>query len=304
VNSISREKAIQIAFALHMTYEETETFIKKCWLDGFYMRDVRDVIYRHGLENGWCYKKTDKLVKIFASLDQANINPNGSGVIHDNEFTKHLNTLYTGSVKTKDDLIYFIRQNEQFFGSFKRKAYIKFKELYDGLKQEWDDLAGVDYELDSLTEQSQVYDRDTVSMEELNDVIVKGIPEYIKHGKFSADIRRLITEHIPSSRSTMSEIINQYERNGLVTQVDRKLLLLAYLASDDGATWEYQKGKELEAFMEHLSVINIDLLEPLGMATLDPRHPFDWIIMYSLSCSYFGYAGDADDRIRELLESI
>lgn len=46
--SLRRDSAMKIAFALGMSYEEAEEFLKRCWLDGFYMRDVQDIIYRHG----------------------------------------------------------------------------------------------------------------------------------------------------------------------------------------------------------------------------------------------------------------
>ena len=305
VKSISRESAIQIAFALHMSYEEAEGFLKRLWLDGFYMRDVMDVIYRYGLENRWSYEPTTKMVQAFAYLNHCNPEPDGSDAVHREDLTRYLNALYENAVNTVKDLENFIKKNEQFFGTFRRKAYERFKELYDQLEQEWDDVAHLDIELDVYAEEAQAYTRDTVSMGELCDVIVKGIPEMKKRGT-NTIIRRCITEHIPT-RTVMSEIINKSERDGKITQVDRKLLILAWLSSEDGDMLDFQSGNAEDDLKEHLNVLNIDLLEQCGMAALDPRHPFDWIVMNSLYCAYIlgekdKAVDDVEDRMKKLIE--
>ena len=155
VKSLSRDSVIKIAFALQMSYEETEAFLKKCWIDGFYLRDVRDVIYRHGLENGWTYEAVAEMAEGFSKLNITNTDPDDSK-IPQGEITKYLSE-QASSARTREELEGIIDQNKQFFGTFRRRTYKRFMELYEQLKQEWVNIAELDNMLDSSRNQSQEY---------------------------------------------------------------------------------------------------------------------------------------------------
>lgn len=304
VKSIERESALKIAFAMQMTYEETETFLKRCWLDGFYMRDVKDVIYRHGLENEWSFDETDELVKAFACLDQYNPDPSVSTIEQEEELTGYLSQQYTYSVYTKEDLAEFIQLNKDYFGSFRRKAYEVFIKIYDQIGHELNYLEDVEYEIKLSRGLAENYERNTVSKEDICDWIVQGIPEMRKKGPRTFMLR-LITEYIPD-REAMSEIINKHKRkrDGKMPQVDRKLLILAWLLSEAGDMKEFQIGKTEDNFQEHIKALE-DLLQYCGMAALDSRHPFDWIIMNAI---YYCYSEEnkeleyIEERMEKLLK--
>ena len=295
--SIDRESAIKIAFALRMSHSQTDDLLKKFWHDGLYLRDLRDVLYRHGLENGWTYNETIKIIDDFAELDHNNPEVDNNMEAADG-LTKYLD-IQSSSAGTKEELEAFIRQNKEFFGSFRRKAYVRFKELYDELKGEKDFNAGIDYAINKEAGETKPYARKKVSTKQLCSEIVKGIPEMKKKGTNKA-LCQLIAEHIPT-RTAMSEIINKYERNGNTAQVDRKLLMLAWLACEDGKILDFNMGQEDEAFEDHIGMVN-DLLDFCSMPMLDARHSFDWILMNTLSCVYRSNMGD-DADIEERLQS-
>jgi len=304
----AKETAICIAFGLKMTYEEAEKFLKKCWLDGFYMRDVRDVIYRHGLKNEWDYDSVTEIIERFHRYNIGNPAP-ADGDSAQREYTKEISA-QASSARTKEELEEVIKQNKDFFGSFRRRTYERFVELYKELEKEWKDVAGMDHVLDaSLCEQDD--EQYEVSMEELCDVIVKGIPEMRERG-LDTVIRRCIAKHIPS-RTGMSEIINKSVRYGKIAEVDRKLFMLAWLASEeDGSTKRFFTGDENAEidFQEHIIVFN-ELLRIHGMAELDARHPFDWIVMNSIRCGYIvdkekknEWIDDIEGRMQSLIENM
>ena len=322
---ITREKAIEIAFSLEMTCEETETFLKRCFFDGFYMRDIKDFIYQYALENHWSYEEANEKIKDYEELDHSNPNPNNNGAVKDNKYTAFLKEKYT-SIKNLDN---FIKQNKQYFGSYRRTVYERYMKYYNQIKKDFDkeeksnnylekeikkernlnplrdqfvaEKIGIDSTDDIFLMQTHNYTQDTVPLEELWKAIVIRIPE-IRQGNTN-NIRRLITEHIPI-RQDMSEIINQHphKKDNKVPQVDRKLLILVYLASEKGETKKHTKEKELEKFHEHIGRINSKLLQPLGMAKLDPRHPFDWIIMNMLRCAYRENTTDILYRMNDLVK--
>jgi len=337
VKKINREKAIKIAFVLEMTYEQTETFLKRCFYDGFYMRNIKDVIYRHGLESCLTYQETNEYIKMYAWLDHDNPEPDKSDAVQDNKYTKYLKDQYA----SKENLDDFIQQNKQFFGSFRRKAFEMFNIFCDSIrlkiKKDFEKENEVNQILmkkiemersrDSLIDyyisekinierkcdisKEQIQERrrkekerkddtqDKVLMKEIYEAIAMDIPK-IRQGNTN-NIRHLIAK-LPT-RTGVSEIISKRRRRGRIMQVDRKLLILAYLASEFGVILEHSEGEELKKFKEHLFEINNHLLEPLGMAALDPRHPFDWIIMNMLRLAYVDN-GDIEHNMHKLIDKM
>ena len=305
---ISRGSVIKIAFFFQMTYEETEAFLKACWLDGFYMRDVKDVIYRYALENGWKFSEAEKMINKFASTDYENSDPKVKGTVQKNvtEFLRSELCL----AQTKKELEKKINHNKHLFGSFRRRTYEYFMKLYgqveDGLfkantidllssfsrnenaranikfdlkkSEEGKKLAGYDRKIDEVVERKL---KKTISQTDICDLVLLGIPK-IKNGILNKTLRELLTEHI-NTRSTLSEIINKIEQKGNIVQVDRKYFILFWLASDNGNIDNFINNNyedELN-FKEHYRTLN-KVLETYGMAALDPRHPFDWIIINSM----------------------
>ena len=307
--AISRDKAIEVAYALQMPPEEAEAFLKRCWHDGFYMRDIKDVIYvfglEHGAKEGWSYEELtamrDKLLEAYKHLDKDNPDPEDSAL--EDRATVFLEDQFEKTVETPEDLENFIQQNQGLFGSFRRKAYERFKELYGQIKAHWEHTAYIQHKNDKYDHEATESAPDAIDMSELCDVIGKGLPDLRQRGQdFGAMIRNRIAENIPT-RTAMSEIINKYERKGQIAQVvDRKLLMLAWLASDDGKMEEFDTGNPADDAGEHIETIN-RLLRSHGMADLDPRHPFDWIVMNSL---YYAYLQDEDTeyRIQDLVEKM
>jgi hypothetical protein len=140
---------------------------------------------------------------------------------------------------------------------------------------------------------AKAYARDAISSEELCNLIVMGIPDLRQMGS-NKNILKKIAEKIPT-RTTMSAIINKSGKDGKIEEVDRKLLILVWLLSGEGAILPYEKGEEKESYIEHLTIINRKLLEPYGMPSLDPRNPFDWIVMNSLHYAYLANLNEDDD---------
>ena len=86
-------------------------------------------------------------------------------------------------------------------------------------------------------------------------------------------------------------------------EVSRKALILMYILCD-GVTTEPQRYRELDEDYitprERLEAHAITLdstLETCGMSTLDPRGPFDWLVMYALCC-------ETDEVMSERMEQV
>ena len=104
------------------------------------MRDVKDVIYRHGLDREWDYEETEQMLKqmldAFGDLDSPNIEPKFDANVQSNKLTKYLNEKYEKTVFTKKQLENFIKENKQYFGTFRRKPYGVFMMSYEYIKED------------------------------------------------------------------------------------------------------------------------------------------------------------------------
>jgi hypothetical protein len=110
----------------------------------------------------------------------------------------------------------------------------------------------------------------------------------------------LVTDGLPLTYQAL------HDRKIKTTQVDRKLLVLAWLASEQGKVEDFQFCAEAKNnFHNHITIINQDLLEPCGMADLDPLHPFEWIIMNALRIAHIRCKNDEwNDDVKDVVHDL
>ena len=127
-----------------------------------------------------------------------------------------------------------------------------------------------------------------------------------------ASIRNYIIKNIPA-RQDLSDIINQrvYGNDEKIRGIDRKLLILIWLSSDDGNTDTFTNSlnilsdkknnntlinnyciKPEDALENHIITLNDTILLEYGFPPLDARNPFDWIIMNTLYYAHILLGGE------------
>ena len=228
VISIERITAIKIAFGLQMTVEEAVFFLNRCGHDSFYLRDVKDVIYWHGLENNWDYETVNEMTVRFKDLDQSNEEPEINDTVRNNMITEHIFLEYGKQkdkklLSTPEQLTDFVNRHRSFFGSFRRRAYERFMELLNDLKKFWNLDLAVDAEIRKEAEYHQnieampfpgenINSPEGISSAGLSELIVIGIPALRRSqsnkDEFRKKILKQVYEHVPT-RSAMSQIINR-----------------------------------------------------------------------------------------------
>jgi hypothetical protein len=276
VNSISRNSALKIAYALQMSPNEAEWFLmQSCWLDGFYLRDYKDMIHRYCLAKKIDIQQAKDIIKNHSYLDNI---PNTNiieSALNGERATDFLDRT-SRKIETVDDLNAFIKQNKDLFGSFRRKAYEKFMEYYNTIKKS-DDLP---------------------SDEEISKIIAMGIPTLRGRQAIVNDVLKRISENaltrpMISEIKTKTEIKRKRDNYTKITEVNRKHLILIHLLVYGGnPDFSMYTSKEA-AFAEAIININDDILEPCGMPLLDFRNPFDWVVLNALHYAY--YSDDPED---------
>ncbi|MCL2426495.1 MAG: hypothetical protein FWD05_09180 [Oscillospiraceae bacterium] len=304
VKSISKESAMQIAFSLKMTLEDAESFLRRCWLDSLYLRDIQDVIYRCGLKCGFNYKEVIDLINEFSYLDLPNADPEIDEDSSNDSLTKVISEkLEKGTIITTNDLRVFIKENEKLFGSYRRRTYDKFIRLYNEIEEYINEASSTAEDTDRVAQKNHneliqeiiekpVYGvRELISQKDMLANISLGINELKKTWKdnpvkgLNNIIRNLIAERIPALSSFSSIIKKAPDKTGKPIEIDRKLFMLTWLLCEDGNLEGFlgtSNTKPDTALKNHLETLNDTILLEYGFPPLDARHPFDWAVMNTL----------------------
>ena len=257
-----REELFQLCFALGLDEMGARAFLR-CTQDGdFHLREPREAGYLYGLRAGRTYGEVRGLLDQLGWADGP-FPPGGEegGPI----YTRTVADAFA-LVRTDQDFLNFYRANRSRFGSFHNTAYSYFIRFFAA-------LADPDAPLGA--EEDETY-----SIERVVDLYLRpGLPSGRKTTGFTA-AQKAVKRLWPNATA----IKNMRARK---LDVTRKVLLLLYLATeglDDGAMDEamgWAPASPAERLEEH--AWNLDLmLHECGMSPLDPRNPFDWLILYSL----------------------
>lgn len=257
-----REELFQLCFALGLDETGARAFLR-CTQDGdFHLREPREAGYLYGLRAGRSYGRVRALLGQLGWAD----GPFPSGGEEDGRIYTRTVADAFALVRTDEDFLAFCQANRDRFGSLHNTAYGYFVRFFAAL---------ADPDVPLGAEEDETY-----SIERVVDLYLRpGLPSGRKTTGFTA-AQKAVKRLWPNATA----IKNMRARK---LDVTRKVLLLLYLATeglDDGAMDEamgWAPASPAERLEEH--AWNLDLmLHECGMSPLDPRNPFDWLILYSL----------------------
>jgi len=308
----SRDVAIKITFALQMSVDDANAFLTvSCGYNSFYMRDYKDFIYAFCLGNkdmGLDYACAKNIIDKHSALERPNPKPRIDEQQLGTPITQWLN-VEQDKLSTVDELDDFLERHEDYFGSFRRRAHENFTAMYKYLKRgdlELDDERTFEYTDSEICKQI-LMEIDVNAYEGANtitDKVLKKIAE------------RMLTANLDSFRVDMVKIMGQTPKGkgkNFIPQVNRKHLILIWMvmyggkpnyadSPDDGEV-DYEESKGY--FEESMKKIN-GVLEKCGMPRLDPRTPFDWVMLNALAFCNLKRDTDDDavDRINKVINAL
>ena len=247
-----REELFRIAFALELDEEQTELLLRRTAEQGIHYRSARELVYAFSLRNHQSYETARACAETFEKL-----RTKGRG--------EH--APMTGFLKMEfqnlppgEDIMGFLMQHSESLGEYHNTAYQYYMKMLN-LLTEGD-------------EQEEVY-----SMEYVADHYLRMKMPLDKRTSAYSDMQKMIKKYWPGVRS-IKGMKNRTE------DVSRKALLLMYLIT--GGVWDAEYDELDEEYLtpreileEHCSRLN-QILEECGMNSMDPRNPFDYLVLYCL----------------------
>lgn len=299
-HSIRKSDAIEICFILKLSIEEADAFVALVSEEALHWRDPDEIVYIFALKQGMDYPEAQELNRqmeeLLSNVKEAK-NPT------ENSFTQVIRSQIS-ELSTQEELADYLKESVQRLGRYHNNAYKLFLEMLDALEHppldEKEESAGL-FETEKLTirdilkeylyEGNVLYAKERVRAGKKKDSPLKEEEKLI----FS-----VIQENVSSSWPDETTLSKMKSRKADVT---RKVLILLFLATDSGMETEEDPDympSEDEVFEDLYQRLN-DMLIQCGFSGLDPRAPFDWLILY---CICVEDMFDVDIRMRAVFKEM
>lgn len=288
--SISKESAIQLGFALQLNLEETDQLLMKLCEERFHWRNPEEIIYIYALSNNLNYLEATALHNYFAQKGLFISDPCESTTVYTDQVRNRI-----ASLSNDTELEEFLISAQNELGKFHNTAYnlfIEFLELLKNPVMDWE----MPNTIDSLS-----------TRDILETYMYRNYIPFTKRPRktentnteklvFSA-LQRNIRQNWPDEE-TLSKM--QHRK----TDVTRKVLMLLFLATDGGySSYSEEEFDPLSPEEEFEGMYNRleSMLVDCGFSKLDPRVPFDWMILF---CMCTNDSLLIDERIQDFLKEI
>ncbi|MDO5132704.1 MAG: hypothetical protein Q4D81_06960 [Eubacteriales bacterium] len=320
-HSLNKEVAIEVAFILGLNLEEADGFVAMVSGEKLHWRSADEIAYIFALKKGMKYTEAAALA---AGMQGILADVRDSKEVMPDTFTSNVRPLLE-TLETVEELETFLREDSALLGHYHNYAYQAFMEMLYCLKTPvgsmeaegiWggktEELTIRDILREYMFQDSVIHARDKAV--ETKKQVKKG--ELPKEEQFILSrIQKEITDAWPDE-TTLSKMRSRK------ADVTRKVLVLLFLATDSDLGDELDNEKiwasgyseedylneedssgsfcedmtREELFLDRKDRLNL-LLNLCGYAELDPRCPFDWMILY---CMCAEDLLDVDDRMKQI----
>ena len=290
-HSIRKQDALEVAFILKLSVEEADDFVTLVSEEHLHWRNPEEVVYIFALQNNMTYPEAAELEKrLQGILSQAGETKKPE----EESFTPIIRSKIS-RLSTEEELTDYLKHEAGRLGKCHNTAYQLFMDWMDVLENP---------KMDDLEEQGEVFEREHLTVRDVlreylyeeHVLRAKDRVRNTKKAKVSEQEKFIFTkiqEGIASSWPDETTISKMKSRK---LDVNRKVLILLLLAivevPDD--------LEENDVFDELYRRVN-DMLIDCGYSTLDPRVPFDWLIIY---CMCAEDLLDLDDRMHRIFSEM
>lgn len=305
IRSIKKRDAIEVSFILELSIEEADQLVSMISEEALHYRNPDEIVYIFALKQGMSYKEAAGLnERMQGILSKAKESKN----VSEENFTPMIRS-EVAALQTEEELADYLEHAVGRLGRYHNYAYQEFMDRLKMLEEPksediWTERLTIrDILREYLFEQNVLYAKERERAGKKRD------------GRLAEEEQLVFTkiqENISASWPDETTISKMKTRKADVT---RKVLILLFLATDEGLDWSEsgldwadssvdrtilpveRTGKEETAgyiyedmdlcmtrddVFEDLYVRMNYMLSLCGFAPLDPRSPFDWLIIYCI----------------------
>lgn len=283
---LNKRSAIQLCFALGLSFDEAERMLMRLCEEGFHWRDPQEIIFIYALLQGMKYPQA---LELYDRMEK-------KGLLKRRRSEGE--AMYTEQARTsvihladEAELEGFLSDAARELGAYHNTAYALFMDFLE--------LLGLPRLNDGLPDVQAMSMRDVIST-------------YL-HNSFIPRMRRSSGEDSASEKLVLSALQRDIRQNWpdeatlsrmihRETDVSRKVLVLLFLATDGGDSLygDTSDQDDDDQFQDMYERMN-SMLADCGFAPLDSRAPFDWMVLYCMCANESIFI---DGRIQRFLSEI
>ena len=303
--ALDRKTIKEFAFIFEFTVEQADSFLALMTDEGFRWRDPEDIISVFALNCGMDYLDAERLRK---QIGEVKANADGSESNDEN-----LTDLVRDEIMcltTEEQLKAYLAENGNKFGKCRNRAWHLFMTFMERLKE-----PVLDENVQQMIEKGHLKpEKNKKTFAILKEYLHR---ELIPQGEKRASIlnnKRLSKTQKAILKNILSAWPDENMLKNMENQkapVSRKVLLMLFLALDEDPEEEmFRNGEDdfeispeeliRDRYESRYSRMNL-MLGSCGFRLLDPRNPFDWLILYSISVEDLFYR---DQQMENMLEEL
>jgi len=289
----NRDDLIMICFALDMKENNADLFLRHTSDGGFHLRNPQEAALFY------CIKKEKNYFETQEFISKVDLTYDEDEAYSEEKLTKIVSNAFM-NISNDNEFLIFIDENRSNFGKLHNTAYKNFRNYYDVLAKP-DDFAG---------------ESRNMSVKDIVEIYLRmGVPG--PSAKYHDALQKMVRLNW-AEETTIKRII---ERK---IDVPRKLLLLLYIVTEgigvdsirqqvykneaeplkEKKDYDFLEYASAEEFMsEHATNISV-MLKESGFSVLDPRNPFDWLILYCLKPDDNNPDPIMSEKLQDVLERL
>lgn len=303
--TLRKKDAIELCFILGLSVEETDSFVALISEEGLHWRNPDEIVYLFALKQGMDYSEANRLNE---EMTEVLSRATESETLSEDSFTPIIRS-EVAALGTREELSDYLTGAVSRLGRYHNNAYRLFKEMIEALENPLPDEGEVKaglFEKNELKKEELKKEELTIRdilreyLYEKNVLYAKGRVKAGKKNRAPSGEEKLvftvIQEEVSKSWPDETTISKMKSRK---TDVTRKVLILLFLATYQESAYDEEEDIDFalskEELFEQLYQCLNDMLLQCGFMPLDPRSPFDWLILY---CICTGDMFDVDVRMR------
>lgn len=295
---LKKKDAIEICFILGLSIEEAEQFTAMVSEEAVHWRDPDEIVYIYALLHHMDYleaQELDQRMKKILSEAKKTKNP------PERAFT-HLVRAEVLALHTEEELEQYLKNEAERLGKYHNNAYRQFTEMLEILASPAteEDMLGCEHLSIRDIIKEYFYENNVLYAKR---AAVRDRRDAGK-GKISEEERFMLTEIQKSIGESWPDETSLSRMRSRQADVTRKVLVLLFLAAyagpdvpEDDLDQEPGEGEIFEDIYEKLN----DLMILCGFPVLDPRVPFDWLVLYCI-CAQDLF--DMDGRMKGIFKEM
>ncbi len=281
----AREDLLELCFVLKLTADQADGFLAAAGEEGLHWRDPKELIYAFALRKGMRYPEAVSLAGC-VTLRGTNAPETGR-----EPFTAVIRQ-EAAMLETEEELKQYLQDAEERLGAYHNTAYRQLTEYL------------------ALLEQPRA-----VSAGEEESFTIRRIVETYLDSHFPSDWdRKKLDEKRREILAGWPDEVTLSRMKTGKTDVNRKTLILLFLATDGGdeitddweedVYWDETEDENDSDADFRSSYIRLNrMLSTCGYRMLDPRNPFDWVVIYCMRVSSDPEAMEGlNERLSDMLD--